>query len=147
MTRTYRALAYLIAIGVAIQAASVALAFFTIILEVEDGAVLTAGYDYESNVGILIHRFGGLGLVPLAAIALLVVSFFTKVPGAVRWAATVLGFVLLQIAFVFLAFVVAWGGALHGANALAVLASAVWAGRRVSRVEGVDEPALAATAA
>jgi hypothetical protein len=63
------------------QAASVALGFFAIIHEVEDGGVISAGYDYDSNLGIILHRLGGLGIIPLAAIALLVVSFFTRAPG------------------------------------------------------------------
>jgi hypothetical protein len=146
MRSTYRTLAYLIAAGVALQAASVALGFFTIIHEVEDGGVISAGYDYESNLGIMVHRFGGLGLIPLSALALLVVSFFVKVPGAVRWAGTVFGLVVLQIALVFAAFVTASAGALHGLNALAVFVAAVWAGRRVNRIPDETEQALAAAA-
>jgi len=101
---TYRMLAYVIAATVALQAASVALAFFTILDEVDGGQIITADYDYEGNLGILVHRVGGLGIIPLAAIALLIVSFFTKGAGAVRWAGTVFGLVVLQIAFVFAAF-------------------------------------------
>jgi hypothetical protein len=144
MRSTYRTLAYLIAAGVALQAASVALGFFTIIHEVEDGGVITAGYDYDSNLGIILHRIGGLGVIPLSAIALLVVSFFTKVPGAVRRAAAVFGLVLLQIALVFLAFMTASGGALHGLNALAVFGAAIWAGWRVSHPTVVDHGEMAA---
>lgn len=147
MRTTYRVLAHLVALGVAIQAASVALGFFTVIHIVEDGGVISAGYDYTSNVGIMIHRFGGLGLVPLAAIALLVVAFRTRAPGAVARAGTVLGLVVLQIALVFLAFMVAWGGALHGANALAVLLSALWAGRLFPRGRHADESTHEAVAA
>jgi hypothetical protein len=108
--------------------------------------VISAGYDYESNLGIVVHRFGGLGLIPLSALALLVVSFFVKVPGAVRWAGTVFGLVVLQIALVFAAFVTASAGALHGLNALAVFVAAVWAGRRVNRIPDETEQALAAAA-
>jgi heme A synthase len=147
MRSTYRVLAYLIAVGVAVQAASVALAFFTIIHEVDDGGVLTADYDYEGNLGIMVHRVGGLGLVPLSAIALLIVSFFTKAPGAVRWAGAVLGLVVLQIALVFAAFATASAGALHGLNALMLFLTAVWAGRRISRVPEQDEKELDRAAA
>jgi hypothetical protein len=147
MRSTYRVLAYLIAVGVAVQAASVALAFFTIIHEVDDGGVLTADYDYEGNLGIMVHRVGGLGLVPLSAIALVIVSFFTKAPGAVRWAGAVLGLVVLQIALVFAAFATASAGALHGLNALMLFLTAVWAGRRISRVPEQDEKELDRAAA
>ena len=143
MRSTYRALAYLIAFGVALQAASVALGFFTILHEVEDGGIFATGYDYEGNLGIMIHRYVGLGLIPLSALVLLVLSFFLRAPGALRWAAAVFGLVVLQIALVFVAFSVAWGGALHGFNALAVFLAALWAGRRI----GQAAPAREATRA
>lgn len=143
MRKTYRVLAYGIALGVAIQAASVALAFFEILHLVEDGGVMTSGYDYESNLGIMIHRINGTGLVPLCSIALLVVSFFTRAPGAVKWALIVFGLVVLQIGLVFVAFgAIAEVGALHGLNALVLLGSALWAGRRVTRVDEPDAPVL-----
>jgi hypothetical protein len=145
---TYRVLAYLIAAGVALQASSVALAFFTILLEVDDGGVITADYNYEGNLGIMIHRVGGLGIIPLAAIALLIVSFFTKAPGAVRRAGAVFGLVVLQIAFVFAAFGgMPSVGALHGLNALALFLAALWAGRRISRAPEQDEKELDAAEA
>jgi len=145
---TYRMLAYVIAATVALQAASVALAFFTILDEVDGGQIITADYDYEGNLGILVHRVGGLGIIPLAAIALLIVSFFSKGAGAVRWAGTVFGLVVLQIAFVFAAFGGApSAGALHGLNALAMFLAALWAGRRIARVPELDEQELDAAAA
>jgi hypothetical protein len=146
MRSTYRALAYLIAAGVALQAGSIALGFFTIIHEVDDGGVFSAGYDYEGNIGLTLHGIVGLGLIPLSALALLIVSFFTKTPGAVRWAGAVFGLVVLQIALVFAAFATASAGALHGLNALAVFLAAFWAGRRITRVADEDEKALAAAA-
>lgn len=147
MRSSYRTLAYLIAFGVALQAASVALGFFTILHEVEDGGVFATGYDYESNLGIMIHRYVGLGLIPLSALVLLVLSFFTSARGAVRWAAAVFGLVVLQIALVFVAFSVAWGGALHGFNALAVFLVALWAGRRIIRGSDQREAEAPAVAA
>lgn len=141
MRTTYRVLAYTVATVVAVQAASVALAFFTIIHEVDDGGVFTSDYDLEGNLGLMVHRVGGMGIIPLAALALLVVSFFTRAPGAVRWASAVLGLVVLQIALVFGAFAAAWVGGLHGANAIALFLTALWAGRRISRVvEQHEEP-------
>ena len=71
------------------------------------------------------------------------VSFFTKVPGAVRRAAAVFGLVLLQIALVFVAFMTTSGGALHGLNALAVFGAAIWAGWRVSHPTAVDHGEMA----
>ena len=129
MRSTYRVLAYLIATLVAVQAAAMALGFFTIIHEVEDGGSFTAGYNFEGNLGLMMHRFVGMGLIPLLAIALLIVALVSGVPGAAGRAGAVFGLIVLQIALVFLAFFVTWGGALHGINALAVFVSAVWAAR------------------
>lgn len=146
MRSTYRTLAYLIATVVAVQAASVALAFFMIIVEVEDVGAITSSYDYESNAGVLIHRYGA-GVITLAAIALLVVAFLTKVDGAVRRAVIVLGLVVLQIALVIAAFSTPWAGALHGANAIAMFAAAAWAGHAVMRGAETSERTTASVAA
>ena len=80
----------------------------------------------------------------MSAIALLVVSFFVKVPGAVRRAAAVFGLVILQIALVFAAFMSASVGALHGLNALAVFGATIWAGWRISHTKPVDLGEVAA---
>ncbi len=147
MRTAYRALAWTIAGGVAAQAGSVAWGFFTVLLYVEDGGVFTSGYDYESNVGIMIHRYVGLGLIPLAALALLIVSIFAKVPNGGRRAGALFGLIVLQIALVFLAFTVAWGGALHGVNALAILLVAIWTARKARPVIAEDKRALDVAAA
>jgi hypothetical protein len=135
MRTTYRVLAWTVAAGVVWQAAGVGWAFFSVLLEVEDGAVVTTGYDWGGNAGIMMHRIGGMGLIPLACLALLVVSFFTQVAGAVRWALIVLGLFVVQFGLVVAAFETAAAGALHGANALVLFAAAVWAGHRVRRVD------------
>ncbi|HSK27002.1 MAG TPA: DUF6220 domain-containing protein [Jiangellales bacterium] len=144
MRSTYRVLAFLVAACVAVQAAAIAMGFFGLMHEMEDGGAVTSSYDWESNLGVMIHRYNG-SLIALLVIALLVVSFFTRVPGAVRWAAGLFGLVLLQVALLFPAFAVdeAWG-ALHGLNAFVILGTALQAGRRVTRVqsdERVPEPA------
>ena len=56
MRTTYRVLAYVIAGGVALQAAIVAMAFFDILVEVDDGGIITADYDYEGTSGSLSCR-------------------------------------------------------------------------------------------
>lgn len=129
MRTAYRTLALVIATAVALQAASVAFGMFLIIHEVEHGGAVTSGYDWEGNLGVMTHRVVGLGLIPLTALALFVVSLVVAVPDGRRRAGTVLGLVVLQIALVFLAFTVEWGGALHGANALLVFLAALWAAR------------------
>lgn len=145
MRFTYRVLAYLVAVGVAVQAAAIALGFFTIVHEVEDGAVVTSDYEFESNLGLVTHGMVGLMVIPAIALALLVLSFFTRAPGAVRWAATVFGLVVLQVTLGFVAFGALPAGALHGLNALLLFTAAAWAGRRITRVTA-DEKALEAAA-
>jgi heme A synthase len=141
MRSTYRVLAFLVAACVAVQAAAIAMGFFGIIHEMEDGGAITSSYDWEGNLGVMIHRYNG-SLIALLVIALLVVSFFTRAPGAVRWAAALFGLVLLQFALLFPAFAVGptWGG-LHGLNALLILGTALQAGRRITR-EQSDERVL-----
>lgn len=146
MRSTYRVLAYLIAALVAVQAAAMALGFFRIIHQVEDGGAFTAGYDFEENLGLMVHRYVGTGLIPLLSIALLVVAFFTGTAGAVARAAAVFGLVVLQIALVFVAFIVEWGGALHGLNAIAVFIAAVWAARLQPRTRDAQEQPAATVA-
>lgn len=145
MSKTYRVLAWTIAVTVAWQAAGVALAFFTVIHDVDDGGVVTSGYDWDGNVGILMHRIGGTAVIPLASIALVVVSFFARFAGAVRWAFVVFGLVVLQFALVFAAFAAPSAGSLHGVNALVLFSAAVWAAvraRRLSSGTEQDEPVL-----
>lgn len=72
-------------------------------------------------------------VIPVAALALLVVAFFVKVRGARLWAAIVLGVVALQITLGYSITDMPYLGLIHGANALAVLLTAVYAALRVGR--------------
>ncbi|NEA34483.1 hypothetical protein [Streptomyces sp. SID13031] len=131
MKSTYRVLALLIALGVVVQAMSVALGWFLVLKDVDGGAVFDKNTDF--NFGQVTHSIVGIMLIPLLAIVLLIVSFFAGIAGGVKWAAIIFGLVALQIALAF----VAWGGipavgALHGLNALALLAVAGIAGKRAA---------------
>ena len=64
--------------------------------------------------GIIIHGMNGSMVIPAVALALLLVSFFTRVRGAAMRAAIVLGVVALQITL---------GFAAHGFAFLAILPS------------------------
>lgn len=147
MRTAYRTLAYSVAALVAVQAAAVALGFFAIIHLVEDGGAFTTAYNYGSNAGLMLHRYVGMGLIPLLAIALVVIGALSGIRGAARRAWGVLGLVVLQIALVFLAFMVSWGGSLHGLNALAIFVAAVWAARLESQGAPDDARASASIAA
>jgi cytochrome c oxidase subunit IV len=50
-----------------------------------------------------VHIFNGFFVIPGLALLLLIVSFFTKVRGAIRWAAIVLALVVVRGCLAFLA--------------------------------------------
>jgi hypothetical protein len=133
MKSTYRVLAVLIALGVVFQAAAVGLAWFTVIRDIDGGAVIDK--NYEGNIGHALHFFGG-SIIPVLALLLFIVSFFAKVPGGVKWAGLVLGIAVLQYVLAFISFGIPAVGALHGLNALVLAAVAGMAGRRVTQEEG-----------
>lgn len=130
MRSTYRVLAGLIALSVVLQASFIAGAWFGVIKDLDDGAVLDKNYD--GNLGHIMHSVFGQGVIPLLAIALLVISFFAKVPSGVKWALIVFGDVVLQFLLAFISFGVPAIGALHGINALALFSLAVLAARRAA---------------
>jgi hypothetical protein len=78
----------------------------------------------------MVHGINGQMLIPLVAIVLLVVSFFAKVPGGVKWAAFILVDVIVQIAFAFGAFGAPVVGMFHGLNALFLAWLGYTAGKR-----------------
>jgi hypothetical protein len=139
MRSVYRALAGLIAIGVVVQAMSVALGWFTAIKDMDDGQVIDKNTDF--NLGQSLHGMIGMMVIPALALLLLIVSFFARVEGGIKWALFVVGLVVLQIALAFIAFFGAPAvGALHGLNAFALLGVASIAARKAA-----GPPAAAAT--
>jgi hypothetical protein len=130
MKNVYRALAGLISLGVLVQAMAIALGWFTAIKDLDDGLVIDK--NYEGNFGHGLHGFVGMTVIPVIALLLLIVSFFAKIAGGIKWALFVVGLVTLQILLAFVSFGVPAVGALHGANALALLAVAGIAARRVA---------------
>ena len=145
MKSTYRVVALLIALGVVVQAMSVALAWFTVLKDVDDGAVFDKNFDY--NVGQAVHGTVGLMVIPLLALVLLIVSFFAGIAGGVKWAAIVFGLVVLQILLAIVSYGAPAVGALHGLNALALIAVAGIAGRRAANQIAAAAPVDAATEA
>ena len=143
MKQTYRVLAGLIAVGVLIQAASVAFGWFDALSAVDAGTVIDG--NYEGNAGHVIHGIVGMMVMPLLALILLIASFFARkvVPGAVKWAGIVFGVTLLQVALAFAAFSAPVIGALHGINALILLGAAGRAGAltRETRAAGTGTAA------
>jgi hypothetical protein len=120
MKATYRVLAILVPILVALQASFIALGVFGLGKWVEDGNDFTKNVlengGSTGDVGFALHSFGAIALA-LVALLLLIVSFFAKIEGGVRAAALVFGDVLLQWVLAFVSFA-AWAvGILHGLNA------------------------------
>ena len=153
--KLYRFLAYLIAVLVVVQAGALAWAFFGMTNWItDDGGVVNKALlecedcdqQFTAEWGFAIHMFfNGLVLIPLTSLVLLIVSFFAKVPGGVRWAGFVVLAVLLQFILAIVAFEVPVIGALHGINALAVAGLASAAARRAKTASTVEqaEPAAA----
>jgi len=149
MRKTYSVLAWIIAGGVFVQAASIAFGFGGMAGFVQDGGVVDkalvesqTGSNFTGELGFPIHSIVGGMVIPIAALALLVVSFFVKVPRARTWAVTVFGLVFLQVMLEYSIVDLPYLGLIHGANALALLLTAVYAARRAQRVDtvGADAP-------
>jgi hypothetical protein len=129
MRSAYKGIAHAIAAGVVLQAVWIALAWFMVIKDLDDGKTITK--DYEGNFAHGLHSIFGMGVLPLLGIALLVVAFLVKTPGAVKWAGYVLLAIVLQIVLAFISFGVPAIGALHGLNAFVIIGLAEVAARQL----------------
>lgn len=150
MKATYRVLAYLIPILVALQASFIALGTFGLGTFVEDGndftkSVLENG-GATGDIGFMLHGLGA-NLIALAALVLLIVSFFAKIDGGVRMAAFVFLDVVLQFALAFASFAVWALGILHGLNAFAMIGLGLAAAATATRsIKGTESNPAAASA-
>jgi len=144
--QTYRVLSGLVALGVLVQAASIAFGWFDAIHQMDNGLVIDENYD--GNAGHALHGIIGMYVLPLLGLALLIVSFFAarSVPGARKWGGIVFGLIVLQVVLAFLAFAAPIVGALHGLNALAILGAAIRASMqtRTAAAPGTAAPAAGA---
>lgn len=143
MRKLYSGLAWTVAGAVVVQAAAIAFAFGGMLNLVSEGGVVDKALleSFQAagvgEVGFLIHGLVGGILIPLLALALLVVSFFVRARGAKMWAAIVFGLVVLQVTLGYSITDVPYLGLIHGANALAVVATASIAALRVRRARDV----------
>jgi hypothetical protein len=137
MKQVYRVLAFLVAAGVALQAAAISYGMFGLIKWIEGGGTLDQSTDLTPALGgytgFSWHGTVGIFVLPVISLLFLISSFFAKVPGGIRWALIVLGVTVLQVALGLFSHAVAGLGWLHGINALALFGTAVMAGMRVSR--------------
>ncbi len=137
MLKTFRLLAAVIMVLVGVQAASHAWGSAGFGAYIAGGAVVDKSFmentggplPFPEVVGLLIHGMNGGLVIPVVALGLLVVSFFTKAPGAIRWAAIVLGLVALQVSLGYAGHGLPILGLIHGANALVLFWAALTARR------------------
>ena len=96
MRTAYKVLAYLVAAEVAVQGMVMVWAIAGLGKWVNGGGVFdksviegnieTGAMPFPEVLGILVHGINGMFVVPGFALVLLIVSFFTKVRGAIKWA-------------------------------------------------------------
>jgi hypothetical protein len=146
MRMAYRVLAYIIAALVAVQAAAIGYAVFAQMKFMENGGTLDSATNAPGDVALIFHAFDG-GTVLLAALALLIVSFFAKIPHGVRWAVIVLVCTIVQIALGTLSRLVTAIGAVHGAVAFVLFGVAVMAAMRARKPVAVAEEPVPADVA
>ena len=138
MRTAYKVLAYLVAAEVAIQAMVMVWFIAGLGKWVEGGGVLDKA-AMESEVtppfpeaaGMIAHINNGFFVIPGLALLLLIISFFTKVRAAIKWAVVVFVLVIVQTQLGGLGHDFPLAGALHGLNALALFGAAIFAGRRL----------------
>ena len=141
MKTAYKVLAYLVAAEVAVQAMVVVWAIFGLGKWVDAGGVFDKSImesegtpPFPEVAGIMVHINNGFFVIPGLALLLLIISFFTKVRGAIRWAVVVFVLVIVQAQLGGLGHDFPLAGALHGLNALALFGTAIYAGRRLRAV-------------
>ena len=145
MRTAYRVLAFAIAALVAVQAAAVGYAVFAQLSWIENGGTLDKA-SIDSAPGTSAYIFHALDgyVVLLLSLALLIVSFFAKIPRGVRWAVIVLVCTVVQIALGTLSRILSAIGAVHGAVALVLFGLAVTAAMRAGKPAAVPEEPVSA---
>ncbi|MFE6964163.1 hypothetical protein ACFVAJ_03560 [Agromyces sp. NPDC057679] len=144
MRKLYSGLAWTVSGAVVVQAAAIAFAFGGMLNLIAEGGVVDKALleSFQAagvgEMGFLVHGLVGGVLIPLVAVALLVVSFFVRVRGAKLWAAITLGLVVLQVTLGFSIVGSPYLGIIHGANALAIVVAGAVAALRVRRARRTE---------
>jgi hypothetical protein len=151
MRTAYKVLAYLVAAEVVVQAMVMVWGIAGLGKWVDGGGVFDkAAFEeamgsgvmpFPEIVGLLVHGINGAIVVPGIALLLVIVSFFTKVRGAIKWAAIVFALVVAQGQIGLLGHEFPLAGALHGLNALVLFGLALYTGRRLRVATRTDVPA------
>lgn len=137
MRKLYVILAWVVAIGVVVQAAAIALGVSGMVHYVRGGGVVDSGllapgdrpFAFSGEIGFLIHALVGGLVIPIAAFLLMLGSFFVKRPRARLWGVVVFGVAFLQVMAGYSLTDVPYLGLFHGANALILLVTALLAAR------------------
>lgn len=146
MLKAYRVLAYVLAAEVLVQAMAIAYAIAGLGHWVEnDGGVLNKAVidsgdaDFGGVRGFMIHGINGQMIIPLLVLALLVVSLFTKVPGATKRAGLLLGLVVVQVVLGIASHSLPYAIVLHALNAFAIFSMAALTGYRFAAAPAVAD--------
>ena len=137
MKSAYKVLAYIVAAEVIIQSMAMVFAVAGLAIWVDGGGVFDKAAFEDENLsftgiaGFMVHGINGMMVIPVLALLLLIVSFFAKVPGGVKYAAIVLGLVVLQVTLGIYGHETPYAGMLHGLNALILFTTALYTARRV----------------
>ena len=154
MRQVYRGLASLIAILVVIQAMTMVFAVAGFFHWIDDGNSADPALfkqwedeppDFVGSLGFMIHGISGMNVIPLAALLLLIASFFAKVPRGIVLAVVLVVLVAVQITAGIMAHEIPAVGLVHGLNAFLVFGTAVMAARAAR--EAAAAPAAPAPAA
>lgn len=156
MQKAYTALAHTIAALVVLQAAFIAWAVFGLGHWIDQGGTLDksvldckdCGFNFTAERGFMFHGMNGMMLIPAVSLVLLIIAFFAKIPGGVKYAAILFVLILIQGQVLpALGHSTPAFGALHGMNALVIFALALWSGLRVKRAVGTTAGEHAAATA
>ena len=144
MRTAYKVLAYLVAAEVAVQAMVIVWTIAGLGKWVDSGGTFdksimeSQGTPFPEAAGIIVHGINGFFVIPGLALLLLIVSFFTKVRGAIKWAVVVFLLVVVQGQLGELGHDLPLAGALHGLNALVLFGVAIYTGRRLRAARRSD---------
>ena len=147
MRKAYRILADIIAIEVVIQAMAIVFSIAGFFKWVDDGHTVDAAlldsddFDFPGLVSFIVHGINGQLVIPLLGLVLLIISFFAKVPGGVKWAAIVFVSIIVQVTAGILAHETRYMGLVHGLNAFILFSSAIMAARAAAEPAEVAAPA------
>ena len=136
----YRVVGYAIAALVIVQAASMAYAIAGLTTWVQEGGTLdkaameSRDLSFTGVGGFIVHGINGMMVIPVLTLLLLIISFFAKVPGGVKWALYTVAAVVVQVALGLFGHGLPLLGLLHGGNALILFSVAFMAAHRVRKV-------------